>query len=123
VPLGVGLAEPEEVAAVLDRLWDGEETVVSVRTDLSHYLRYDASRRRDLATAEAIVAFRSQAIGRDDACGREALCGLLHAARARGLTAEMLDVRSSGDTAGERGSVVGNGVFALRARGGGALAL
>ena len=48
---------------------------------------------------------------------------MLHAACARGLTTEMLDVRSSGDTAGERGSVVGYGAFALRTRGGGALAL
>jgi len=50
---------------------------------------------------------------------REPLRGLLHAARARGLAAELLDLRSSGDTAGDRDSVVGYGAFALRpARGG-----
>jgi hypothetical protein len=113
VPLAVGLAEPEEVAAVLDRLWDGEETVVSVSTDLSHYLPYETARRRDRATAEAILALRGEAVGRDDACGREPLRGLLHAARARGLAAELLDLRSSGDTAGDRRQVVGYGAFAF----------
>jgi hypothetical protein len=122
VPLAVGRAEPEEVAAVLDRLWDGEETVISLSSDLSHYLPYEQARRRDRATAEAILALRGEAIGRDDACGREPLRGLLHAARARGLAAELLDLRSSGDTAGDRDSVVGYGAFALRANGGGALA-
>jgi len=122
VPLAVGLAEPEEVAEVLDRLWDGGETVISVSTDLSHYLPYERARRRDRATAEAILALRAEAIGRDDACGREPLRGLLHAARARGLAAELLDLRSSGDTAGDRDAVVGYGAFALRPPGGGAAA-
>jgi hypothetical protein len=122
VPLAVGLAEPEEVAAVLDRLWDGEETVISLSSDLSHYLPYEQARRRDRATAEAILALRGEAIGRDDACGREPLRGLLHAGRARGLAAELLDLRSSGDTAGDRDAVVGYGAFALRPPGGGAAA-
>lgn len=114
VPLAVGLAEPAEVAAVLDRLWDGEETVVSVSTDLSHYLPYEEARRRDRATAEAIVGLRAEAIGPEDACGREPLRGLLVAARGRGLTVEPLDLRCSGDTAGDRRSVVGYGAFAVR---------
>jgi AmmeMemoRadiSam system protein B len=41
------------------------------------------------------------------------LNGLLLAARARGLTVRTLDVRNSGDTAGDRQRVVGYGAYAL----------
>jgi len=38
---------------------------------------------------------------------------LLHVARRRGLHAELLDLRNSGDTAGDRREVVGYGAFAF----------
>ncbi len=116
VPLAVGDAEPEEVADVLDRLWDGEETLIVVSTDLSHYRDYATAAARDRATADAIVALDAKRIAIDDACGRNPLRGLLVAARRRGLVASELDLRSSGDTAGgrdRRDRVVGYGAFAL----------
>ena len=54
VPLLVGDAHPKEVAAVLDRLWGGPETIVVVSSDLSHFHDYEAARRRDAETAAAI---------------------------------------------------------------------
>jgi AmmeMemoRadiSam system protein B len=39
--------------------------------------------------------------------------GLTLAARRRGLTPELLDLRNSGDTAGDRRRVVGYGAFAF----------
>jgi AmmeMemoRadiSam system protein B len=113
VPLAVGDAGPEEVAAALDRLWGGEETLVVVSTDLSHYLDYATARRRDEETSRAIVELAPERIGRDDACGRHPLRGLLVAARARGLAGRELDLRSSGDTAGPRHEVVGYGAYAF----------
>ena len=113
VPLAVGNAEPEEVAAVLDLLWGGDETLIVISTDLSHYLDYANARTRDRATADAILRLDEGAIGESDACGRVPLRGLLHAARARGMTAHELDLRSSGDTAGGRDQVVGYGAFAF----------
>ena len=47
------------------------------------------------------------------ACGATAINGLLHVARRRGLHAELLDLRNSGDTAGDRREVVGYGAFAF----------
>jgi hypothetical protein len=38
---------------------------------------------------------------------------LLRAARSRGLVAEQVDLRNSGDTAGDRDRVVGYGAFAF----------
>lgn len=113
VPLSVGEAAPEEVATVVERLWGGEETVIVVSTDLSHYLDYVAAAERDRATADAILALDETRIGEGDACGRHPLRGCLVAARRRGLGATELDLRSSGDTAGGRAQVVGYGAFAL----------
>ena len=113
VPLVVGDASPEEVAEVLDRLWGGEETLIVVSTDLSHYRDYATAAALDRATADAIVALDLEGIVPDAACGRNPLRGLLLAARRRGLVVSELDLRSSGDTAGGRGQVVGYGAFAF----------
>ncbi|MFP5285197.1 MAG: AmmeMemoRadiSam system protein B, partial [Thermoanaerobaculia bacterium] len=50
------------------------------------------------------------------ACGAHPINGLLVEARRRGLSAELLDLRSSGDTAGDRSRVVGYGAFAFHER-------
>ena len=113
VPLVAGDASAEEVAEVLDALWGGDETLVVVSSDLSHYEPYASARRLDSATARAIVSLRPEAIGEDDACGRVPIRGLLVAATARGLAVRAIDLRNSGDTAGSRDRVVGYGAFAV----------
>jgi len=113
LPLVVGDAEPGEVAAVLDAVWGGPETLIVVSSDLSHYLDYETARRRDRATADAVVAGAGERIGDDDACGARPVRGLLAAAGRRGLAVRLLDLRSSGDTAGPRDEVVGYGAFAV----------
>lgn len=111
VPLVVGDAEPATVAAVLSRLWGGDETLFVISSDLSHYHDYATAQRLDAATSKAIEQLRPQDIGYDDACGRDPVNGLLYLARERGLHAHTLDLRNSGDTAGGRGQVVGYGAY------------
>ncbi|RMD61187.1 MAG: AmmeMemoRadiSam system protein B [Alphaproteobacteria bacterium] len=113
VPLLVGEARPAAVAEVLGRLWNGPRTLIVVSSDLSHYHPYDEARHRDRRTAAAIEAFADEAIGPEDACGCVAIAGLLIEARARGLHIVRLDLRTSGDTSGERHRVVGYGAWAL----------
>jgi hypothetical protein len=110
VPFIVGDATAAEVAEVLDRLWGGEETLIVVSSDLSHYLDYDSARARDTRTTRLIEAL-DPAVGLHDACGRTPVNGLLTVARRRGLTAETVDLRNSGDTAGPRDRVVGYGAY------------
>jgi AmmeMemoRadiSam system protein B len=112
VPLAVGDADPEEVAEVLERLWGGEETLIVVSSDLSHYLPYEAAQRIDGATAKAIVELEAD-VSHKQACGATPLNGLLVIARRRGLSVQLLDLRNSGDTAGDRSRVVGYGSFAF----------
>jgi AmmeMemoRadiSam system protein B/AmmeMemoRadiSam system protein A len=114
VPLAVGDASAEEVAQVLDALWGGDETLIVISSDLSHYLRYDRARSVDAETAARIVALRSD-IGHDQACGATPVNGLTLLAQRRGLSIELLDLRNSGDTAGGRDRVVGYGAFCLAA--------
>ena len=109
VPLVVGDASPAEVADVLDALWGGAETAIVISSDLSHYLPYEAARRADAAAAKKILALGR--LDSDDACGAAPVNGLLAAARRRGLRAGLLDLRNSGDTAGDKQRVVGYGAF------------
>ncbi len=111
VPLVVGDASADEVGEVLDILWGGDETLIVVSSDLSHYHDYDTACRLDRRTSEAITHFRPHDIHYEDACGRNPILGLLAAARHHGLQAEMLDLRNSGDTAGPRDQVVGYGAY------------
>jgi len=111
VPLVVGDASPEEVGEALERVWGGPETAVVVSSDLSHYLDYETARRVDAATARAIEALEPEAIGYEQACGRNPVNGLLWVARRKGLHAHTVDLRSSGDTAGPRDRVVGYGAW------------
>ena len=113
VPLVVGDARPEEVAQVLESLWNGPETLIVVSSDLSHYQDYATAQRMDAATARAIETLQPEDIRYEDACGRVPIQGLLLAARRRGLRARTLDVRNSGDTAGPRDAVVGYGAWAF----------
>jgi len=113
VPLVVGDATADQVAEVLEHVWGGPETRVVVSSDLSHYHDYATARRLDAATARAIEELDPEGLDRESACGRAPIRGLLVAARRQGLRARSLDLRSSGDTAGPRGEVVGYGAFAL----------
>lgn len=106
VPLLVGSAHPERVADVLELLWGGPETLIVVSSDLSHYLGYDDSRALDRSTARQMLDLRPCLQG-EQACGARAVNGLLTAAAQRGLEPYLLDLRSSGDTAGDRNRVVG----------------
>jgi len=113
VPFLVGDAGEAEVAEVIERLWGGEETLIVISSDLSHYLDYESARAIDAKTSRAIEELRPEAIGYRQACGRNPLIGMLHEARVHGLRARTLDLRSSGDTAGPRNQVVGYGAYSF----------
>src|SRR5512138_108873 len=112
LPLVAGLAAPELVAATLARAWSGEETVVLVSSDLSHYHSYAQAQYLDARTAEAIVGRRSDLRG-EDACGAVPINGLSLVARERNFAIAEVSRLNSGGTAGDRARVVGYGAFAL----------
>ena len=114
VPFAVGAATPAMVAEVIELLWGGPETLIVVSSDLSHYQRYAEARTTDRATVDAILAL-SPELDHDQACGATPINGLLSAARRHRLHPELLDLRNSGDTAGDKSRVVGYASFAFGA--------
>lgn len=112
VPLAVGHVEPDDVAEVIEAVYGGPETLIVVSSDLSHYLPYAQAQTIDRSTCEAILALRSD-IDHEHACGATPVAGLGVVARRKGLRPELIDVRNSGDTAGDRSRVVGYASFAF----------
>ena len=112
LPLTVGNATAEEVAEVLETVWGGDETLIVVSSDLSHYLPYSTAQRVDNETVQSILKLR-QPITHDHACGGTPISGLIVAARKHHLTPHLLDLRNSGDTAGSRDQVVGYAAIAF----------
>ncbi len=112
LPLAVGMATAEEVAEVLDILWGGDETLIVVSSDLSHYLPYGMAKQVDAASTQSILALE-HTLTHEQACGATPINGLAIAARRRHLTPHLLDLRNSGDTSGPRDGVVGYAAFAF----------
>ncbi len=106
VPFAVGNTGGEEVAAIVDRLWGGPETLLVFSTDLSHYHPYAEAQRLDAETVQRLLALDGP-IAPDRACGARALNGLLLSAARRSLATELYGLCNSGDTAGDRRRVVG----------------
>ena len=113
LPLVAGAVAGEQVAEVIEHLWGDEKTRFVISTDLSHYQDYATAQQLDGATADAIEAMEPASIGRDQACGRIPVSGMLLAARNHGLSVTRLDLRNSGDTAGKKDKVVGYGSWAV----------
>jgi AmmeMemoRadiSam system protein B len=110
IPLVVGHASGDEVAEALAQQWD-DATLLVVSSDLSHYHDYATAKRIDLETAAAIESLDERSIGAGGACGYLPIRGLLIEAKRRRLAVRRLALLNSGDTAGDRRSVVGYGAW------------
>lgn len=113
LPLLVGFATSKDVAEVLSALWGGPETLIVISSDLSHYHPYGMAKQIDRGTADAILELKAT-LDHEQACGATPVNGLLLAARNRGLKPSLLDLRNSGDTAGDQRRVVGYAAFDFR---------
>lgn len=112
VPLLVGEASTDQVSAILDQFWENSENLIIVSTDLSHFHPYRQAQAIDWQTTALIEQFSPNVEG-EQACGCNPLNGLLKLAHEKQAAIQTLDVRNSGDTAGDKQRVVGYGAFAL----------
>lgn len=112
VPVVVGDASAEDVSQVIETFWGQDDTLIVVSSDLSHFLDYESANRVDRETTRAIED-HAQDIRPEQACGCRAINGLMRVAKQRALDVTTLDLRNSGDTAGDRSRVVGYGAYAL----------
>jgi len=112
VPVVVGHCDAPTVAAVMDALWGGTETLLVVSTDLSHFNAYEDACALDARTCTRLLQ-REHTLNGRDACGAYALNGLMSSVHCQSLAMEKLAMCNSGDTAGSKDRVVGYGAFVL----------
>ena len=72
VPIVVGRCDPPVVAAALDALWGGPESLIVISSDLSHYLPYDEAQRTDAETCRQILG-KTTSLDGHQACGANAV--------------------------------------------------
>jgi MEMO1 family protein len=106
VPLAVGHVDDAKLAAILDRVWGGDDTLIVVSSDLSHYHPYDEACQLDHTTVERILAL-APGLDHEQACGATPINAAITLARRAGLSPRLLAACNSGDTSGDRGRVVG----------------
>lgn len=112
VPALVGATHPDHVATVLDKLWGGDETLVVISSDLSHFHPHDKAKELDTAASIAIESLRIDALKDDQACGRFGIKGLMAAAIKRNMRVTGIDVQNSYQTTGvNKDRVVGYGSY------------
>lgn len=113
VPIVAGDASPEQVSQVIDALWGGNETLIVISSDLSHYHDYATAQQLDRATSTAIETLHYEKLDFESTCGRVPVSGLLKVAQEKSLTVKTIDLRNSGDTAGDKNRVVGYGAYVI----------
>lgn len=113
VPIVAGDASPEQVGQVLEMLWGGDETLIVISSDLSHYHHYATAQQMDKATSQIIEQLQYERLDSESACGRVPVRGLMKLAREQKLSITTIDLRNSGDTAGDKSRVVGYGAYVI----------
>lgn len=113
VPIVAGDATPDQVAQVIDALWGGDETLIVISSDLSHYHDYATAKKLDRLTSEQIEKLQYGLITSESACGKVPINGLLKLAQDKALTVKTIDLRNSGDTSGDKSRVVGYGAYVI----------
>jgi AmmeMemoRadiSam system protein B len=113
VPLLAGDDDWNAAKRILAQLWGGDETVIVVSSDLSHYHDYATAKKIDAGTAQSMQDLAAGQVDHEQACGATGVNALLALVADKGLTCTTLDLRNSGDTAGPKNRVVGYGAFAV----------
>lgn len=106
VPMLFGDVDPRAVADDL-AAHIGEDDLIVVSNDMSHFYTYDEAHKLDNATLEALLAGEEMKVMAGEACGRAPMVALMGIARHKGWQPRLLDYRTSGDTAGDKWQVVG----------------
>ncbi len=110
IPLVYGNVSSEKLAEVLNPYLHREDTVIVISADLSHYYDYETAKALDKITAD-LVARNEADIDEHQSCGAIGINAALILAKENNFRPEMLDMINSGDTAGDKDSVVGYGAW------------
>lgn len=111
IPLVLGEVDYTKLASKI-MPYIKENTIIIVSSDLSHYYPYEEAKALDAVANEAIPQKEIQTvIEAVEACGKSAILTLLEIAQRLNWSGQIIDYRNSGDTAGDKSSVVGYGAY------------
>ena len=114
VPIVMGRpSEINAIADVIEPLLD-LDTLLVVSSDLSHFLPYYEAVARDRETIDIILDFKPEELKKKEncACGKIPILILMEIAHRQEWKPVLLNYTNSGDTAGDRSSVVGYAAIA-----------
>ncbi|MGF1691746.1 AmmeMemoRadiSam system protein B [Photobacterium kagoshimensis] len=106
LPILTSNVSPAKLAKLIDPLWQSDDTLLVVSSDLSHFHPYHKAQRIDRNTCHLIEHFEP-ALTPEQACGSTGINTLLLLAKQRGYQLTRLALNNSGDTAGDKEKVVG----------------
>lgn len=113
IPIVTSDASAEQVAQVLELFYDDADTLIVISSDLSHYHDYATAQQLDFETSQKIENLKYAQLDYDAACGRVGVSGLLALAQKKSCQIKTIDLRNSGDTAGDKQRVVGYGAYVI----------
>lgn len=116
VPVVYGRADAQTMAEALAPLLREKGTLLVVSADLSHYYPYDEAKAMDGET-DARINSGNADIDSHHSCGAGGINTALLLAKDMNLRPETLALINSGDTSGEKESVVGYGAWSFEAAG------
>ncbi|MEJ2763070.1 AmmeMemoRadiSam system protein B [Photobacterium sp. MCCC 1A19761] len=106
LPLLTSDVSPTVVARILDTIWQGDQTLLVISSDLSHYHPYAQAQQIDSKTCDLIEHYRAS-LNPEQACGSTGINALLQLAKQRHYQLTRITQKNSGDTAGDKERVVG----------------
>ena len=112
VPIIVGNSEVEQISSIFSLL-DNDSTLFIVSGDLSHFLPYDEAKKVDRTTADNLECLNYRPLTGEHSCGVWPIRGMLGWAKQNKSKLSTIDLRNSGDTAGDKDRVVGYGAFVV----------
>lgn len=106
LPILTSNVSPAVLAKLIDSLWQSDDTLLIISSDLSHFHPYSQAQRIDRQTCQLIEQFEPS-ITPEQACGSTGINTLLLLAKRRGYQLKRVELINSGDTAGDKEKVVG----------------
>jgi len=113
LPFVVGQEEPENVANLIDRLWEDKSIGFVISTDLSHYLSKKNCEKTDKATIQKIEDLEYKNLKPDELCGYNPVKGIIKFAKDNDLKISNVFQDDSSSASGDEKKVVGYGSFII----------
>lgn len=111
VPLVYGNIADKELFSILEEFLLDDNRICIISSDLSHYYPHKEAVAIDSYCIKGVETLDLSALEACEACGRPGISAAVRYALKHNLKSKTLDYKTSGDTTGDKDSVVGYGSF------------